>query len=182
MRPAFQNGQRPNQHKRGSALIEFALVGTFIFLPLLAGLASVGMNMVTAMQAANLNSSAGQMFSAGWDFTQPVNQSMLQAMAGTLQTSTSGGGVIILSEVQYTTNAGYACTGQTTITIGNGGPAGPSKYEPGCADNGSFATLMPMSVNGQTAYLAETFYNNPAFAWVFAPAGTSTGIYEVAVF
>jgi len=182
MRASLKHARRPEQRRQGSALIEFTLVGTFIFLPLLAGLASVGMNMVTAMQAANLNSSAGQMFSAGWDFTQPVNQSMLQAMAGTLQTSTSGGGVLILSEVQYTKAAGYVCLGQTTITIGNGGSGGISKYEPGGVDNGSFAALMPMSVDGQTAYLAETYYNNPAFAWAFAPAGTSTGIYEVAVF
>jgi hypothetical protein len=104
-------------------------------------------------------------------------------MAGTLQTSTSGGGVIVLSEVQYTKAAGYVCLGQTTIQIGNGGAGGyQSKYEPGGADNGSFAGLMPMTIDGQIAYLAETYYNNPAFAWVFAPAGTSTGIYEVAVF
>jgi hypothetical protein len=182
MRASFKNARHLEPRRRGSALIEFTLVGTFIFLPLLAGLASVGMNMVTAMQAANLNSSAGQMFSAGWDFTQPVNQSMLQAMAGTLQTSTSGGGVVILSEVQYTTNAGYVCIAQTTITIGVGGNGGQSKYEPGCADNGSFAGLMAPTVNGQIAYLAETYYNNPAFTWAFAPAGTGTGIYEVAIF
>ena len=183
MRAAFQNAHWPEQRRRGSALIEFTLVGTFIFLPLLAGLASVGMNMVTAMQAANLNTSVGQMFSAGWDFTQVANQNLLQQMlAGTLQTSTSGGGVIILSQVQYTQKSGYVCLGQTTITLGNGGLGGISKYEPGGVDNGSFAALMPMSVDGQIAYLAETYYNNPAFTWAFAPNGTGTGIYEVAVF
>ena len=182
MRLSFQNAHRPEQRRRGSALVEFTLVGTFIFLPLLAGLASVGMNMVTALQAANLNTSAGQMSSAGWDFTLPMNQSMLQAMAGTLQTSASGGGVVILSEVQYTKKTGYVCLGQTTVPIGNGGSGGISKYEPGGVDNGSFAALMPMSVDGQIAYLAETYYNNPAFTWAFAPNGTNTGIYEVAVF
>lgn len=178
----------PKQHRRGSALIEFTLVGTFIFIPLLAGLASVGMNMVTAMQVENLTATAGQMFSSGqWSASQLETMLNTPTMAGTLQTSPTvgAGGLIILSEVQYSSaNQTWACVPpQITIQIDQGGAGGDqSKYEPGCADNGLFETLMPGSVDGQVAYLAETYYNNPAFVWALAPANTNTGIYEKAVF
>ena len=176
MRPPIQYARLQERFRRGSALIEFTLVGTFIFLPLLAGLASVGMNMVTAMQAANLNSSAGQMFSSGqWDAGQL--QTMLPAMAGTLNSTSPGvGGVVILSEIQNTSN-GYICTQLTPITIGNGGATGASKYCQAGAVNPPFNMVV-----GQTAFIAETYYINPNLAWVFARAGTSNGIYEVAVF
>ncbi|MGD1071408.1 MAG: hypothetical protein ABSB15_14805 [Bryobacteraceae bacterium] len=181
MRSPGQNTRRPQQRRRGSALIEFTLVGTFIFLPMLAGLATVGMNMVTAMQVENLTASAGQMFSAGWDFTNPTNVSMLRAMAGTLQTSSTGSGVVILSEVQYTSN-GLVCSNQITTVIGSAGYTGTSQYCAGGAVTAAFTALMPMTVVGQTAYVAESYYNNPQFAWALAPAGTSTGIYQKAIF
>jgi hypothetical protein len=41
---------------------------------------------------------------------------------------------------------------------------------------------MPMTVVGQIAYVAESYYNNPQLAWAFAPAGTNTGIYQKAIF
>ncbi len=161
-------------------MLEFVLAGTFIFLPMLAGLATVGMSMVQANQVANLNSTAGQMFSSGTDFTQAGNVGILQKIAGTLQTSGSGGGVVFLSEIDYSSSGGYVCSNQITIQIGTGG-TGTSQYVPGGLV-GSFAALMPGMTNGQTAYLAETYYNNPQFTWAFAPSGTGTGIYVKAVF
>jgi len=178
MRSSFEEARR--RERRGSALVEFALVGTFIFVPLLAGLATVGMSMTAAMQAANLNASAGQMFSYGVDFTQPANQSIVKAMAGSLQTNASGGGVVILSRIDDTSN-GYVCSTQITIQISTGGNGGTSQYCSGGAATGAFTALMPM-VLGQTAYVAETYYSNPQFAWAFAPTGTGTGIYTKAIF
>jgi Flp pilus assembly protein TadG len=178
MRSSLQDARR--RERRGSALVEFALVGTFIFLPLLAGLATVGMSMTTAMQAANLNASAGQMFSYGVDFTQGANVNILQTMAGSLQTSTSGGGVVILSKIDDTTSNGYVCSNQITITIGTGGNGGTSQYCSGGAATPPF-TMVP----GQTAYVAETYYTPPqSFNWAFAPAGTGKkpAIYEKAIF
>lgn len=179
MRSSLQDARR--RERRGSALVEFALVGTFIFLPMLAGLATVGMSMTMAMQAANLNASAGQMFSYGVDFTQPANISIVQTMAGSLQTSTSGGGVVILSEIDDTSN-GYVCSNQVTIQISPVGNGGTSQYCSGGAATGAFMALMPMAV-GQTAYVAETYYTPPqSFNWAFAPTGTGTGIYVKAIF
>ena len=168
-----------DRRRRGSAMIEFCLAGTFIFLPILAGLATVGMSMVAATQAGSLNQTAGQMFSSGTDFTQAANQAMLWKIAGNLVTNTSGSGVVIVSEIDYTNNA-YSCANQITVPFGSGG-SGASLYAPGGQVGSAFTALMPMT-NGQVAYTAETYYNNPQFAWLLAPAGTSSGIYVKAIF
>jgi len=148
-------------------------------MPMLAGLATVGMTMVQANQVASLNATAGQMISSGVDFTQAENVSILQKVAGTLQTSSTGTGAVIVSEVDYSTSNGYVCSNQITIPIAGG--TGTSQYVPGGLV-GSFASLMPGMTDGQVAYLAETYYNNPQFAWALAPSGTASGIYVKAVF
>ena len=165
--------QRRDKRRRGSAILEFVLAGTFIFLPMLAGLATVGMSMMSANQVASLNTSAGQMFSTGVDFTDADNVNILQKIAGTLNTNSSGGGVVILTEIDDT-GSGPVCATPITIQIGAGG-TGTS----GCA---AVTALMSGMLNGQIAYLAETYYNNPQFSWAFAPAGTGSGIYVKAVF
>jgi Flp pilus assembly protein TadG len=109
MRASLHNVWRPKRGRRGSAILEFTLAGTFIFLPILAGLATVGMSMVTAMQVASLNSTAAQMLASGVDFTEAANQNILLTVAGNLNTSTSGGGIVILSQISYTPENGYVC-------------------------------------------------------------------------
>ena len=165
-------------------MIEFALVGTFIFLPMLGGLASVGIQMATGIQVANLNASAGQMFSSGIDFTQAANVTLLQNIAtgSNLNFSSSGLGVVFLSELEGTSN-GISCIAQ--FTIGNpsqGSATYASLVAPtgvGGAVNSPFTTAMS---NGQIAYVAETYYNVSQYAWAFAPTGTGNQIYVKAVF
>jgi hypothetical protein len=173
------------ERRRGSAIIEFALVGSFIFLPILAGLATVGMSLVGAMQVASLNSNAGQMFSGGVDFTHPPNPNIdiLLAIAGTLNNS-SGSGKVILSEIDATTAADgtsivLTCTNQVTVPFGASGGQGTSGYAPGGVLNyPAFNGLLPGMVSGQVAYLAETFYTNSNYTW----AGTNNGLYSMAIF
>jgi hypothetical protein len=175
--PTRGTGRREQGSSRGGSLVEFALVVSLIFVPMLAGLASVGMSMVMAMQAANLNATAGQMFSTGIDFTQASNQTMLQTtVAGGLNTISSAGGVVILSEIDGT-GTGATCSTPILISLGTGAPVGKTSQ---CAN--VVAAMTPSLGAGQSIYLAETYYNNPLFTWVFAPAGTGTGIYVKAVF
>jgi hypothetical protein len=167
-------------------MIEFALVGTFIFLPLLGGLATVGISMFTGLKVANLNAGAGQMFSSGVDFTQAANLTLLQNIATgsnlNFSSGTSGLGVIFLSELQGTSN-GISCISQ--FTIGNpsqGSATYGSLIAPtgaGGAVNSPFSTAMS---SGQIAYVAETYYNISQYAWAFAPIGTGNQIYVKAVF
>jgi hypothetical protein len=99
-----------------------------------------------------------------------------------LSTSTSGNGNVILSEIAYTTTNGYVCSNQIAVNFGMGSnPQGTSKYAPGQVVSSAFTAMMPMT-NGQVAYVAETYYNNPQYVWAFAPAGTGTGIYVKAIF
>jgi hypothetical protein len=166
-------------------MIEFALVGTFIFIPMLAGLASVGISMVTGIQVANLNAAAGQMLSSGVDFTRTANVTLLQNIAtgNNLNFSSSSGlGVVILSEL-LDTSGGIQCVSQ--FTIGNASQSGTtytSHYAPAGAGqpaNNPFSTAM---TTGQIAYVAETYYNTSQYAWAFAPTGTGQFIYVKAVF
>lgn len=177
MRELRPDPRRATKTRRGSAIVEFTLVGSFIFLPMLAGLATVGMNMVTAMQVAGLNASAGQMLASGVDFSLPANQTLLQTLAGSLNTSSSGSGVVIVSEIDQT-SAGPVCSSQILIPLNGGTNA--SKYVPAgtVTDFTNLITLVP----GQSAFLAETYYNNPQLNWSLAPTGTGTGIYVKNIF
>ena len=144
--------------------------------------------MLTGMQVANLNAAAGQMLASGVDFTQSANVSVLQAVAGNLNTSTATGGVVILSTITGTTAGGGVvpvCSSSQTITLATGGTVSgqTSKYSP-CgsgAGNAAFNTLIQNLTAGQLIYVAETYYT-PQYAWVFAPTGTPSGIYVKAMF
>src|SRR5580658_9512488 len=87
--------------RRGSTLIEFVLAGSFVFLPLLVGTVAIGMAMIRSIQVTALNRDAGHMFSQGIDFSQAVNQNLLNNISGELNL-TGGSGVVILSEIVAT--------------------------------------------------------------------------------
>ena len=83
-------------------------------------------------------------------------------------------------EIQDTSN-GLVCSTQITIAIGPSGYAGNSLYCSAGAVTGTFTALMPMTV-GQTAYVAESYYQNTSLNWAFAPAGSNNNIYQKAIF
>lgn len=167
-------------------MLEFALAGAFIFVPMLGGLATVGISMSTAMQVATLNSGAAQMLATGVDFTQSANITLVQnlAIAGNLNNATTGqpGGVVVLSVITGVLSGSSVvptCTSQYTISLGIGATF-TSTY---CSGSGvpattAFSSLLPGMAAGQTAYLSETYYNNSQFAWM----GANPGIYAKALF
>ncbi len=166
--------------RRGSSLIEFVLVGSFVFVPMLAGLSTMGLNMIVALQIANLNSNAAQMFSIGTDFTKTANIAILQAVAGNLQTNTNSGGIVMLTEIDGVGGAAV-CKNQVSIPIGIGpSSAFTSRYAPGCSDASAFTAIMPVT-DGQVVYLAESYFDTP-YPWAFATSATSTGIYVKAIY
>lgn len=110
-------------------LVEAALVISLVLVPLLLGVSVYGLNLVRILQANQINRDAGHMFARGLDLSGDanglVNQAVLTQMAPVLQ-STSGTGVLILSEVEYVgpqTCTGCANAGKTVFTrqivIGN---------------------------------------------------------------
>src|ERR1039458_4795536 len=95
--------------QRGIAYIEFAF-SLLVLIPLLLGVAGIGLSMHRQMQTVQLTRDAGHMFARNVDFTQTGNQQILSSVAGMLNltatggvvgTSGSGSSVVILSTVRY---------------------------------------------------------------------------------
>jgi hypothetical protein len=181
--------------RQGSATVEFGLAGSFIFLPLLAGLASVGMSMVMAIQVVGLNRDAGRLFSGGVDFSQTSSQNLLVKIAGGLNiTGTGGNGVIILSEFDGTGPNQAVCSRRVVVgnaSLKNSSYANPSANlldgagnvtnlsDPSAQVNASFMSLLPMA-QGRVAYMVETYFSTSQYDWTGLLSGT--GIYARAIF
>jgi hypothetical protein len=186
--------QIPNGPRRGSTLLEFVLAGSFIFIPLVTGLSTVGMSMLMSNQVVALNRTAGHMFSMGVDFSQTANRNLLIAVAGNLNiTSAGGNGVVILTEIEGTGNNQAVC--ERRLVIGNASLRASSFVNPSSAvldsagnvtnlndasaNADSLSSWMPIS-QGQVVYLAETYFSTANFDWTGFLTGT--GIYDKAIF
>ncbi|MGO4885912.1 MAG: hypothetical protein ACLP59_34585 [Bryobacteraceae bacterium] len=92
----------PSQtRRRGSTVIEFCL-SCVLWTTILMGLSTVGLNLIRALQVEQIGRDAGRLYSAGLDFTQAGNQSLLMLLAaGQNITATGGNGVFIFSTVEY---------------------------------------------------------------------------------
>jgi hypothetical protein len=164
--------------KRGSTLIEFALAGSFIFVPLLVGTVAVGMSMVRSFEATALNRDAGHLFASGVDFSQTANQNLLVNIAGDLGTNpgftpTGGNGVVILSEIVGTgvnqaVIAKQLVIGNASLRASSFGTPNPSLMNSdGSVSNTSdpsanadaFTPAIMQMAQGQIAYVAETYFS-----------------------
>lgn len=184
----------PGHTRRGSTLIEFVLAGSFIFVPILLGLSTVGMSLLMSERIVALNRNATHMFATGMDFSQAAKVNLMLTTAGTLNITPAGGeGVIILSEIQGTGNNNAVCVRQ--FVIGNAALRQSSYVNPSAgivsasggvtnlsdpsANANSFNSMLPLA-QGQTAYLGETYFSTAQFDWTGFLKGT--GIYEKVVF
>jgi hypothetical protein len=160
--------------RRGSTLVEFALAGSFIFVPLLVGTVAVGMSMVRSIEVTALNRDAGHMFSSGVDFSQAANQNLLVKIAGTLDITAAGGnGVVILSEIAGTGNNNAVfemrqIVGNASLRASNFGTPASAVLDAGgnvtdtsdpSANANAFTSSVMSLANGQIAYVAETYFS-----------------------
>ncbi len=187
--------RKPESHGRhGSTLIEFVLAGSFVFVPILLGLSTVGMSLLMSSRVAALNRNATHMFATGMDFSQAASVNLLLKTAGTLNIAAAGGnGVVILSEIQGTGNGTAVCVRR--VVIGNAGLRSSSYVNPktslldaggnvtnlkdASANATSFNSMLTLA-SGQTAYLGETYFSTAQFDWTGVLKGT--GIYQKVVF
>ncbi|MFB3777599.1 MAG: TadE family protein [Bryobacteraceae bacterium] len=103
--------QQRRRRQRGTELIEFALVATFL-LPLLFGTVVMGLNLHRSIQVTQLSRDSGHMYSRSVDFSDPANQAILVRLAQGLGIQSAGGsGVVILSTVTYIGTAQCAAAG-----------------------------------------------------------------------
>lgn len=186
MKNYAQNG------RRGSTLLEFVLVGIFIFVPLTLGTASVGMTLARSILVCELNRNAGRMLAQGTDFSQAAGRALLLRLAKGLNiTDTGGDGVVILSVIQSTGAGQAVCTRR--YVIGNAALRSSSYVNPQridtsgavdylndpAANANAVLSLLPMSA-GETCFLVETYYRSSDFDW--AGFWTGKGTYMTAVF
>jgi hypothetical protein len=101
--------------EKGNIQIEFVLVASFFFVPLVLGMITVGIAVVRNFQVNQLTRDVGHMMAKGVDFSQQANQNLvvndlanglsLQANAGNVTGSGSGNGVLVLSTFESLTSA-----------------------------------------------------------------------------
>jgi hypothetical protein len=124
----------PDPHERGNAYIEFVLVASFFFVPILLGLITVGISVTRSFQVNQLTRDVGHMMARGVNFATQGNQNLivndlanglsLQANPGNVVGINSGSGVLVLSVFEHLgATCGCANAGHTVvvdrITIGN---------------------------------------------------------------
>jgi Flp pilus assembly pilin Flp len=120
--------------ERGNTYIEFVLVASFLYVPLILGMITVGIAILRSFQVNELTRDVGHMMAKGVDFSQQANQNLiandlangltLQANSGNVSGSSSGNGVLVLSTFQSLTAACNCSNGGhivllNRIVIGN---------------------------------------------------------------
>ena len=196
-----------NKNEKGNTIVEFVLVTALVLVPMLLGGMVVGFNLIRSIQANQINRDSGHMYARGVDFSTSSgagNRAVLAYMAPRLAT-TSGTGVVILSEFQYVgpttckncNNTGHAVFLQQ-LSVGNPSllrshfgtvPSGSMKQDgsgmvinpytdPGVQADG-ILSVISLS-DGDLVYLAETYFSSTDFD--IAGFLTPSGVYARAIF
>jgi hypothetical protein len=179
------------RRESGSSILEFALVSTFMLVPMALLLATVGLSVLESIHVVELSRDAGRMYARGVDFSQTSNVNLLLQLATGLNITANGGnGVIILSEIEATGNGQAVCAQR--LVIGNAALrasdfATPTQFtDPSdgmvditdpSANANSFLSVLNMNA-GDKAYVAETFFQGYSLQNLF----TSSGMYVRSIF
>jgi Flp pilus assembly protein TadG len=188
--------------RSGNVVLEFALI-TLIYVPLLVGVVSIGLNLGRAVQVSQIARDAASMYVRGIDFSQSANQGILVQLAQPLGMTANGGtGLVILSKITYITAA--ACTGIAgcnsnqqvlvqRLTVGNPSLSSGNLRLAGIVtldSQGNVANYMTdaaavvtglspvLTLSGsEFAYIAEAFFPSSDLTSL-----GGTGVYAVSVF
>jgi hypothetical protein len=178
--------------RRGSTLVEFALVAAFILVPLTLGVMTIGMTLARTVRVYQLTRDAAHMFARGVDLSSAGSRALILRMAEGLGITNSGGnGVIIVSQIECATAGQAVCTRR--VVIGNAGLRSSNFASPTHIDStgnvdyvhdqaaraDSFLSVMPMSP-GESTFLVESYFSSADYDWVGFWSGH--GIYSMAVF
>ena len=64
------------RNEKGNAYLEFVLVASFFFVPIILGMITVGIAVVRNFQVNQLTRDVGHMMAGGVDFSQQSNQNL----------------------------------------------------------------------------------------------------------
>lgn len=99
--------------RRGSSILEFAIVAPFLILTLF-GTVALGIMLGRTIQVNQVCRDLAHMFADGVDFTQTANQNIaVQLAQGTGMTANGGNGVVIFSRVMTVYQADCDAAGYT---------------------------------------------------------------------
>jgi hypothetical protein len=89
---------RGGAQQLGMAVIEFALV-VIVAVPLLFGTVALGVNLGRGIEVVQITRDVGHMYSLGVDFTSAGAQNVVNKLAQGFDLSSTGNGVLILSQI-----------------------------------------------------------------------------------
>jgi Flp pilus assembly protein TadG len=117
--------RKPNE--KGNSYIEFVLVASFFFVPLILGMITLGIAIVRDFQVNQLTRDVGHMMAKGVDFSQQANQNLvandlanglsLQANSGNVTGSATGNGVLVLSTFQSMSTSCNCANGGHVVLV-----------------------------------------------------------------
>jgi len=195
---------RNRKRRRGTAVLETALLATPIVL-LLLGVFAVGMNLGRAVHAGQVNRDAASMYVRGVDFSKNGSKDVLVRLAQGLGMTRDGGdGVVILSKVTWmpqskcTALALNPCNADKHVitqrlTVGNpalrqsalGVPDSDIVDSMGLVENymqePSAVAVFPYMqlIEGEFTYVTESYFSSPDFA---LPGFSTSGVYNIAMY
>jgi TadE-like protein len=112
-------GKNPHSKERGSALVEFIVCFSLLWVPLFLGAVQFGFKLIEALEVNQACRDAGHLHAYGVDFSQSSNQYLLASFAPRLNvdvTGAGGDGVVILSTIKYVDDATCLAGGYTSTT------------------------------------------------------------------
>ena len=184
-------------------MVEFVLATALLIVPLVLGVMVIGLSLIRAIHVGQVNRDTGHMFSPGVDFSGAAQQNMVRYLAGSLDFSAGGKGVVILSAVQLIgpndcsncANLGLPVFTQRII-IGNAGlrasafgAPSPALVDPATGsvenyltDAGARAASAPVAgmQPSEIVYVSETYYKSSDYD--IAGYLTGSGVYALGLF
>lgn len=151
------------QPRRGSALIEFVLMATFVMLPLVLGLMTVGFALNRSLQVAQLTRDVGRMFVRGVDFSELANQQLITGSASRPNIPALARGLGMAAPTG-TATGGTTGNGVLVFSILTRMPANC-----GCSNAGLIVLVRRIVVGNKTLYTSP--YGNPAATLINASTG-----------
>lgn len=144
-------------------MIEFVLMGTFIMVPIILGLLTIGFALNRSLQVAQITRDVGRMFVRGVDFAELANQQVITGSTTrpTLPALARGLG---MAPATGTATGGTTGNGQIVFSILTRMPT-----TCGCANSGLIVLTRRIIVGNNTLYTSS--YGNPASSLVNSSTG-----------
>jgi len=163
-----------NRSEKGNSYIEFVLIATFFFVPMILGLITVGIAVLRNFQVVQLTRDVGHMMAKGVDFSQQGSQNLIAndlanglsmaANNGNATGGNTGNGVLVLSTFENLlascncANAGHVVV-ITRIVVGNNtlytsAFGNPASIDPGSGQVANYSSDMGARADNVSSVIA----------------------------